>query len=72
MSIQDLPKTLVLTAVKLVRIPLELIERAIPGRGDDRDLDTEPLEPDPGIHDKPSPTEGLKPDPEAPKERTRW
>jgi len=69
MSIQDLPKTLVLTAVKLVRIPLELIERAIPGRGDDRKLDTEPLEPDPGIRDKPTPTEGLKPDPDAPKPR---
>jgi hypothetical protein len=66
MSIQDLPKTLVLTAVKLVRIPLELLERAIPGRGP-RPPASERLEPDPGVDDRPRPDEGLKPDPDAPK-----
>ena len=70
MSIQDLTKTFVVTAVKLVRLPLELIERAIPGRGArSPESELEPLQPDPGVRDKPTPREGLRPDPEAPKPR---
>ena len=70
MSIQDVTKSLVVTAVKLVRLPLELIERAIPGRGArSPESELEPLQPDPGVSDKPKPREGLRPDPEAPKPR---
>jgi hypothetical protein len=66
MSIQDLTKTLVVSAVKLVRIPIGLIERAIGSRGSGPPA-SERLEPDPGVADRPRPDEGLKPDPEAPK-----
>ena len=35
MSLQDLPKTIANTALGLIRLPLELLERVIPGRGGD-------------------------------------
>ena len=39
MSLQELPKTLANAALSLLRLPLELLERVIPGRGgDDRAL----------------------------------
>ena len=42
MSLTDLPKTVANFALSLVRVPLGLLERAIPGRGGDSEPVPEP------------------------------
>ena len=76
MSLQDLPKTIANTALGLIRLPLELLERVIPGRGGDHRAERPgPMEPDPGASEpKPADVKEKdkpKPDPAAPKPRAK-